>query len=328
MFYEGKKVPATGGVGVAVQPKISVVIPIFGNEGDLPRLVAALQSQTLPPTEILLVDGSPKPLENPPPGTRLIRSKLGSFLGDDYKLGVKSATGDFLLLMQQDCLPENSTALERMFRQLTPERVSVVALVTLPEDCFRGYNFWGQVLMARWLGCVKQGVSNKFDLHRRDVLARIGWMETWPTQLAGEDMDLFMRLSSQGEVFVSEVEVIHYHHQRATMGAGDVLRRHFRLAESFGALFRKWGFALRRAPYAGHWSHHLTKYLYLIVPLLPFAPLSVGVVLFAGSNLGNFEAWRVRSWKTPLLLFFNPCLFIAGLLGTVMGLRHRPLEAR
>ncbi len=309
----------------AGQPKISVVIPIFGNEGDLPRLVRALQSQTLPPTEILLVDGSPKPLENLPTGTRLIRSKLGSFLGDDYKLGVKNATGDYLLLMQQDCLPENSTALERMFRQLTPERVSVVALVTLPKDCFRGYNFWGQVLMARWLGCVKQGVSNKFDLHRRDVLARIGWMETWPTQLAGEDMDLFMRLSSQGEVFVSEVEVIHYHHQRATMGAGDVLQRHFRLAESFGALFRKWGFALRRAPYAGHWSHHLTKYLYLLVPLLPFAPMSVGVVLFVGSNLGNFEAWRVRAWKTPLLLLFNPCLFVAGLLGTVMGLRHRPI---
>lgn len=311
----------------AGHPKISVVIPIFGNEGDLPRLVGALQSQTLPPTEILLVDGSPKPLENPPPGTRLIRSKPGSLLGEDYDLGAKNAGGDYLLFMQQDCVPKDFTALERMFRQLTPERVSVVALVTLPEDCFRSYNFWGQVLMARWLGCVRQGVSNKFDLHRRDVLARIGWMEVWPTQLAGEDMDLFMRLSCQGEVFVSDVQVIHYHHQRATMGAGDVLRRHFRLAESFGALFRKWGFALRRAPYAGHWSHHLTKYLYLFIPLLPFAPLPVAVVLFVGSNLGNFEAWRVRSWKTPLLLLVNPCLFVAGLLGTVLGLRHRPVVA-
>lgn len=308
----------------AVSPKISVVIPIFGNEGDLPRLIAALQSQTLPPTEILLVDGSPKPLATPPPGTRLLRSQPGSLLGEDYDFGAKNATGDYLLFMQQDCVPKDATALERMFRQLTPERVSVVALVTLPEDCFRGYNFWGQVLMARWLGCVKQGVSNKFDLHRREVVSRIGWMQVWPPQLAGEDMDLFMRLRCQGEVFVSDVEVMHYHHQRATMGAGDVLRRHFRLAESFGALFRKWGFALRRVPYAEHWSHHLGKYLYLLIPLLPFAPLPVGLALFVGSNLANFEAWRVRSWQTPLLLLFNPCLFVAGLLGTLLGLRHRP----
>ena len=306
------------------QPRISAVIPIFGNEGDLPRLVRALQTQTLPPTEILLVDGSPKPLATPPPGTRLLRNQPGSLLGEDYDFGAKNATGDFLLFMQQDCVPKDATALERMFRQLTPERVSVVALVTLPEDYFRSYNFWGQVLMARWLGCVKQGVSNKFDLHRREVIARIGWMEVWPPQLAGEDMDLFMRLRCQGEVFVSDVEVMHYHHQRATMGAGDVLQRHFRLAESFGALFRKWGFALRRVPYAEHWSHHLGKYLYLLIPLLPFAPLPVGLALFVGSNLANFEAWRVRSWQTPLLLLFNPCLFVAGLLGTLLGLRHRP----
>ena len=305
--------------------KISVVIPIFGNEGNLPRLVAALQQQTLPPYEILLVDGSPKPLENPPPGTRLIRNRVGSRLLEDYNLGAKSTTGDYLLFMQQDCLPENSTALERMFRQLTPGRVSVVAMVTLPEDFFRSYNFWGQVLMSRWVGCVRQGVSGKFDLHRREVIAEIGWLDTWLPQVSGEDMDLFMRLSERGEVFVSEVEVIHHHHQRATTSAWDALVRHYLLAESFGALFRKWRFALRRVPYAGHWSHHLAKYLYLLIPLLPFAPLPIGATLFVGSNFCNLEAWKVRSWKTPGLVFFNPCLFLAGLIGTGLGFRHCPI---
>src|SRR5437899_4287567 len=126
----------------AKPPRISVVVPIFRNEGVLPRLVAALQTQTLPPTEILLVDGSPEPLANPPPGTRLIRNKVGSTLTEDYNLGAKSATGEFILNMQQDCVPEDLTALERMFRQLTPGRVSVVARVRLPEESFRGYNFW------------------------------------------------------------------------------------------------------------------------------------------------------------------------------------------
>ena len=80
----------------------------------------------------------------------MIRNKAGSQLGEDYNLGVKSATGDFILNMQQDCVPEDPTALERMYRQLTPGRVSVVAQVALPEDYFRHYTFWAQVLMARF----------------------------------------------------------------------------------------------------------------------------------------------------------------------------------
>lgn len=100
--------------------------------------------------------------------------------------------------------------------------------------------------------CLHEAVSDKFDLHRRDILAAIGWMETWPTQMAGEDMDLCMRLSRCGKVFVSDVAILHYHHQSPATSAWDVLKRHYRLAEPFGALFRKWGFALRRLPYAGH----------------------------------------------------------------------------
>ena len=50
------------------KPKISVVIPIYGNVGDLDKLIAALNGQTLKPHEIIVVDSSPKHLDNPPKG--------------------------------------------------------------------------------------------------------------------------------------------------------------------------------------------------------------------------------------------------------------------
>ena len=55
-------------------PKVSVIIPIYGKAGDLPRLVDALQAQSIRPHEIILVDSSPKPIDNPPPGTRLVKN--------------------------------------------------------------------------------------------------------------------------------------------------------------------------------------------------------------------------------------------------------------
>ena len=304
-------------------PKVTVVIPIYGKSGDLPRLVEALLGQSLRPHEIILVDSSPRPMENPPPGTRLVKNPVDVALSWDYNLGAKAATGDFILNMQQDCVPEDASALERMFRQLTevPGRVSVVALVTLPVENFRRYNFWGQVLMARWVGRIRQGISGKFDLHRAEVYLGIGGYDTDRFHFAGEDMDLFLRLSERGEVFVSDVTVLHHHSQNRPVSCRDVVRKHFQLAESFGALFHKWGFALRRIPYAGHWTHHLAKFLYPVVLLVPVFPLPALAVLFVGANLANLETLRLRHWKTfALLPWVNVLLVLAGLVATVRGL--------
>jgi hypothetical protein len=120
---------------------------------------------------------------------------------------------------------------------------------------------------------------------------------------------------------VSDVAVLHHHSQNRPVSCRDVVRKHFQLAESFGALFRKWGFALRRIPYAGHWTHHLAKFLYPVVLLAPVFPLPALAVLFVGANLANLETLRLRHWKTFVLLpWVNVLLVLAGMLATVRGL--------
>lgn len=312
-------------------PKISVVIPIYGNVGDLDKLIAALNGQTLKPYEIIVVDSSPKHLDNPPKGenVKYVKNPVDVALSWDYNLGLKENTGDYQLNMQQDCIPEDNQALERLFNHLNApgkNRVAAVALVTLPERIFDKYNFWGKVLMARWIGCVWQGISGKFDLIRLDVFRQIGGYDTKNFSFAGEDMDLFMRLSQHGEVFVApDVEIIHYHHQSLKTGWVHLFKKHYQVAESFGALFRRWGSQLRKIPYTGHWTHHLAKYLYPFAVLYPLAflvpglALPVFVVLFVLTQFTNMESWKVKDAKTPWLLLVNPILFLAGLWGTIVG---------
>ena len=304
-------------------PKISAVIPIYGNVGDLDRLIAALNGQTLKPWEIIVVDSSPKPPPKIPQGenVKYVKNPNDVALSWDYNLGLKENTGDYQLDLQQDCLPEDPQALERLFRHLDqPGRVAAVALVTLPRSYYDKYNFWGKVLMARWIGRVQQGISGKFDLIRKDVFLKIGGYDTANFSFAGEDMDLFMRLSQEGQVFVApDVEIIHYHQQTLKTGWIHLFKKHYQVAESFGALFRRWGGRLRIIPYTGHWTHHLAKYLYPAVLLIPIWPGPVTAALFVLSQFTNVESWKVKSWKTPLLLIVNPLLFLAGLWGTVVG---------
>lgn len=299
--------------------KVSVIIPVFGRLGNAGYLIEKLNEQTVKPCEIILVDSSPVGLPKAPPGVMYLKNPVDLGLSGDYNLGAERATGDILLLVQQDCIPSGNTDLEENLRLLSPGRVAVTSSVTLPKENWERYNFWGQALMARWTGTFKQGISGKFDLIRADAFRRIGGYDVKTFGFAGEDMDLCMRLSEHGEVFVAPTHVLHLHNQSRETRCRDLFKKHYQLAESFGALFRKWGFKLRKIPYASHFPHHLAKYLYPLLPLCFVFPKSLIPFLFVIANFTNLEVWRIKSPKKIVFLILNPALFLVGAFGTLMG---------
>src|SRR6185295_12148414 len=149
-------------------PRVSVIVPVYGRLGDVSRLIESLNAQTVKPHEIILVDSGPAALEEIPPGIRYFRNPVDLTLSGDYNLGAEKATGDVLLLMQQDCIPSRRTDLEDNLALLTPGRAAVTSSVNLPRENWERYNFWGQALMARWVGTFRQGISGKFDLVRAE----------------------------------------------------------------------------------------------------------------------------------------------------------------
>lgn len=301
--------------------KISVIIPIYGNTGNLDRLITVLMRQSLKPYEIIIVDSSTQHLVNPPKGNNVkyIKNPVDLALSGDYNCGAQHASGDYLLLMQQDCLPGSDTDLEQNYSLLTPGRSAVTSSVTLPVEYWEKYNFWGQALMARWVGSFKQGISGKFDLIRADVFRKISGYDPSTFSTAGEDMDLCLRLSQHGEVYVAPTQIIHLHNQSRCTRCVDIFKKHYQLAESFGALFRKWGFRLHTIPYASHGAHHLAKYLYLLLPFVVIFPVSTLFFLLVATNFTNIEVWRIKSLRRFIFLVLNPALFLVGALGTLKG---------
>ena len=300
-------------------PKISVIIPVYGKSGDLQRLVDKLNRQTLKPHEIIVVDSNPQPLATVPPGVRHVVNPEDIAYGWDYNLGVQHATGDLILNTSQDCLPENERALEELFQALTPDRAAVAATVTLPKEIWEQYNFWGKIMMARWVGELKQGISEKFDLMRAETFKKVGGYDIETFRFCGQDQDLYLRLSQLGEVAILPTRVLHLHNQPRGTSCLALIKKQFLLAESFGALLRKWGWQLKRAAYAGNWTHHLAKYLYPLLLALPFAPKTVSIALLVLTNLTHIEAWRIRSPKILVMLVLNPTLFAVGAIGTARG---------
>jgi GT2 family glycosyltransferase len=265
---------------------------------------------------------------------RYVHNRGITTLSGNYNLGVRHATGDLVLLTQQDCWPANAQTLANLVAEFdappvnsrscpaAPQAgpvVAATALVKLPEEVFATYGFWGKVLMAKWVGTTQQGISGKFDLVRREVFDAIAGYDCEHFRFAGEDVDLCVRLSLRGRVVVTGAEVIHHHHQGNETSAWYVWGKHYMNAEGFGAGLRRHGLRLTGVPYARRWSHHLNKLLYPVLPAVPFFPLTAGVVLWVGSNVAQYHAFRAGTIRLPLLLLFNPLLFLGGLAGTLIG---------
>jgi glycosyltransferase involved in cell wall biosynthesis len=300
------------------RPTISAIIPVFGHEAGIIPLVAKLKKQTIPPSEIILVDSSPSSW-TPPEGTVYI--KLEKNLGEsvDYNEGVNRASGEYLLFLQQDSYPENENGIETLLQHMDDQTVAVTSMVHLSKELFDGYDFWGKVLMLRWVGDVKQGVSNKFDLFRRKTFLEVGKYDSDHFRTTGHDIDLCIRLAGKGLVKTISYRAIHYHHQNTKTSVNYVIKKHYNHAMSGGVLIRRWGFKVVKAPYTKEVNQHKTKFLFLLVFALPFYPLWTLIAFFIGSQLVLIENWRIPGKEKWLLLFFHPILILAEALGTLKG---------
>lgn len=326
------------------QQRISVIVPICGGADRLGPLLETLRSQTIPIHEVIVVDNASTAATSVPEGVQYILNRGTRTISGNYNLGVKHATGDLVLLTQQDCQPVDGTMLERLltgFREddwgavdnhpIRPEEpscpvVAATGMVTLPKSIFQTYGFWGKVLMAKWVGTTQQGISGKFDLVRRDAFKCIGGYDCEHFRFAGEDLDLCVRLAEKGRVVVTDAEVIHHHHQGNETSASYVVAKCYAYAEGFGAALRRHGFKMTRIPYAKRWTHHLNKFFYPILLAVPFFPFESVALLMVLTNVAQFQSFRAGTLLLPILFFFNPLLFLIGAAGTLVGfLRGRQI---
>ncbi len=165
-------------------PRVSAVIPNWNRRDDLREAILAIQAQTYPITEVIVVDnnssdGTREMMEGEFPEALFIQSPHNIAI-QALNIGAKTAHGDIILHQDNDGVLEPD-AVEKMVRVFaTDPRIAVVHCKNLYYDTREVYD------PLRWFTAEEHDSENVFDvpsfhgngaMMRRDVLEEIDYIE-------------------------------------------------------------------------------------------------------------------------------------------------------
>lgn len=166
------------------RPKVSAIIPNWNRKNDLREALLAIQAQTYPVEEIIVMDnnssdGAPEMVAAEFPEVLLIRSPHNYFI-KSLNVGARTAGGDIVLHQDNDGVLAPD-AVERMVRVFASDaRIAVVHSRNLYYDS-------GEVFdPMRWFKPEEHTSEGVFDvpsfhgngaMMRKDVLEEVGYLE-------------------------------------------------------------------------------------------------------------------------------------------------------
>lgn len=237
---ERLKVPTSGNFF----PKVSVVIPIYNGEADLPDLLRCLHAQTYPAEQVeyLLVDNASQDntaavlkaasLEAQAQGITL-HPLSEDLIQSSYaarNAGVRAATGEIIAFTDADCrpLPDWLNTLIQPFAN------SEVGLVVGEIEALPGKTLWERYAARKQVLSQKPGLMNRFAPYgasanlatRRQALEKVGLFRPYLT--TGGDVDLCWRIQKQTSwrLYFAEQAVVKHRHRSTLQELQSQYRRY------------------------------------------------------------------------------------------------------
>jgi len=211
--------------------KVSVVIPAHNEEESIAKVLSALGNQDYPDLEIIVVNDCStdrtKEIVDGFKNVRQVINEANKGLAASMNEGLKAATGDILVVLHADCIPQGPNWVADMAEPFKEAGVGAVCsqrLITdrgrlsLPEKLFDSVA--SQAYMND-TGRPKEILyfRDKCDAYRGVLIRQLGFFDDVDYFVSGEDTDLSIKMRRAGaKIVLSDRACINYvfsSHQRS-----------------------------------------------------------------------------------------------------------------
>ena len=276
--------------------RITVIVPVKNGHGTIRSVIANIRKQTYKNKEILVVD------DGSSDDTYKICRKLGvNVLRNEKNIGLAAslnraflkAKTDIVVSLQSDCVPTSKDWLKNLVEPLkNPEVVASVSKVETRLENWKKFGLGGQILTARELGTFTPLMDEKGCAFRRKVMIEIGLFDYKTFRTAGEDFDMYFKLSGKGKIAYPNAKVYHEEFQNFTKR----FKKEARMVEGYGCDFRIYGTKMTRWPAAIAKSIPILGWLVFMVTF-PYHKLGIKSIAsipinFARNFMYSFYFWR------------------------------------
>ncbi len=197
---------------------VSIVLPIYRPDPALlTKIRSAIKSQKR--------DGKLEVIE--------VDEGLG--LADSLNFGIRKAKYPIVVSLHQDCIPQGDQWLETLISPLLQkEVVASVSQVNLPKPLWDTFDAVAKVLSVKEQNVLTPLMDEKGCAYKKEAFLKGGFFDGKTYRTAGEDFDMYLKLSQQGKIAYPEARITHYHSfTRATR-----LKKELQLSNAFGTLVR------------------------------------------------------------------------------------------
>ncbi|MEO6863407.1 MAG: glycosyltransferase, partial [Microcoleus sp.] len=266
-------------------PLVSVVVPVYNGETDLPDLIECLRSQTYPPhrVEYLLVDNKSRDRTSTILQTAVkspnqegfnqitIRNLTENQIQSSYAArnqGIRASKGEIIAFTDADCRPETQW-LENLVKPFADLEIGITCgeILALPGNTLLEKHAARDNTLSQ-----KHTLAHPFCAHgqtanlavRRQILAQVGLFRPYLT--SGGDADLCWRIlrETSYKIYFAQSAIARHRH-RSTMK--QLQSQWYRYGESNKYLHELHGVDLMREFTTGEYLYRLARWLLKELPI-------------------------------------------------------------
>ena len=250
----------------------------------------------------------------------IIENKLSQGLAKNYNRGISLCKSRYMLTVHQDIEIIDSKSLEKSIEAFKKKSncVLVTSDVVHPEFLYPRFNFWMKAQFSRIIGRKSIGFSGgKFDCYDLSLLDIFFDSDNFKT--SGEDVALVFILHSKGFTSASsDVQVIHNHNLDPKYSFKSYLRKENQMNETYGALFRKFGFKKNKISSVIAMFHRMFLVGLIIIPYSRFFGFVLVLIYIFYYSKRVFRT-EYRDPRIILVPFANLLVLFSGAIWNIIG---------